>query len=331
MHKYAAIKKDRPHKSQSNVTMETAQSARDEEGIMKDAKNKLRLVLSNGSAPVFPVCSPARKSEKAGRALLTYLKQDLADAITYENCTMVARLYETLSTLEKLSPTRYPQVLNELQQDYVSRKAYLSYLVRAHQGLVATRQYLEKALERVDREREICRRYLMTQCVSMFIVNQKEKLDAFVAKFDKLPMADEKSEEMKSFIQGIKEAFQQSPLWLGSNDRQKEEAFDAVERQAISRVYWTAVYAFGETDKFRDDVFHESVKSLCSSIGEDFGLLEIKEDFQNEAPWFPAQYELYALSAYKVRVFHCKFFSRPRTGLNIYIYIQGVSKKVRQF
>jgi hypothetical protein len=46
---------------------------------------------------------------------------------------------------------RYPQVLNELQQDYLSRKAYLSYLVRAHQGLVATRQYLEKALERVDR------------------------------------------------------------------------------------------------------------------------------------------------------------------------------------
>jgi hypothetical protein len=42
------------------------------------------------------------------------------------------------------------------------------------------------------REREICRRYLMTQCVSMFIVNQKEKLDTFVAKFDKLPMADEK-------------------------------------------------------------------------------------------------------------------------------------------
>jgi hypothetical protein len=26
----------------------------------------------------------------------------------------------------------------------------------------------------------------------MFIVNQKEKLDTFVAKFDKLPMADEK-------------------------------------------------------------------------------------------------------------------------------------------
>ena len=69
MHKYAAIKKDRPHKSQSNVTMETAQSACDEEEIerikdeknMKDAKNKLRLVLSNGSAPVFPVCSPAGK------------------------------------------------------------------------------------------------------------------------------------------------------------------------------------------------------------------------------------------------------------------------------
>lgn len=40
------------------------------------------------------------------RALLAYLKQDLADAITSENSTMVARLYETLNTLEKLSPIR---------------------------------------------------------------------------------------------------------------------------------------------------------------------------------------------------------------------------------
>ena len=46
---------------------------------------------------------------------------------------------------------RYPQVLEELHQDYLTRKAYLSYLVRAHQGLVGTRQFLEKALERVDR------------------------------------------------------------------------------------------------------------------------------------------------------------------------------------
>ena len=54
MHKYAAIKKDRPNKVQSNVTMETSLVSRDEEEIVKDAKNKLRLVLSNGSAPVFP-------------------------------------------------------------------------------------------------------------------------------------------------------------------------------------------------------------------------------------------------------------------------------------
>ena len=32
----------------------------------------------------------------------------------------------------------------------------------------------------------------MTQCVSMFMGTQKEKLDWFVGKFEKLPMADEK-------------------------------------------------------------------------------------------------------------------------------------------
>ena len=45
-------------------------------------------------------------SGEVGRALLTYLKQDLADAITSQDCTMVARLHETLSTLEKLSASR---------------------------------------------------------------------------------------------------------------------------------------------------------------------------------------------------------------------------------
>ena len=54
MRKYESIKKDRPHKAQADVAMEAKHSSRDEEEILNDAKNKLRLVLSNSSAPVFP-------------------------------------------------------------------------------------------------------------------------------------------------------------------------------------------------------------------------------------------------------------------------------------
>ena len=42
------------------------------------------------------------------------------------------------------------------------------------------------------RERQICRRYLMTQCVGMFMEGQKEKTDRFASKFERLPMTDEK-------------------------------------------------------------------------------------------------------------------------------------------
>ncbi|XP_028410994.1 GTPase-activating protein and VPS9 domain-containing protein 1-like isoform X2 [Dendronephthya gigantea] len=287
------------HADTTKTAKETTQVSRDEEEIMEDAKNKLRLILSNGSAPVFPVSASHRMSVNKEDALMTYLKQDLADAIACQDCTMIARISETLSTFEKLPTTRYPEVLKKLQQDYLSRKAYLSYLVRAHQGLVGTRQFFQKALERVDREREICRRYLMMQCVSMFMQGRKDKLDVFVRKFERLSLTDEKSEEMKVFIQMIKQEFQQDPLWFGSNDEQRVEAFDAIERYSISRVYWAAIYAYGETDKCRDDVFHQTVNSMCKTIGKDFALLEIKEEFQNEAPWLPAQNELRPLSAYK--------------------------------
>lgn len=39
--------------------------------------------------------------------LVTYLKQDLADAIACQDCTMIARISETLNTFEKLSSARY--------------------------------------------------------------------------------------------------------------------------------------------------------------------------------------------------------------------------------
>lgn len=60
MQRYATLRNDRPNKVHSDVTIETTQVSRDEEEIMEDAKNKLRLVLSNGSAPVFPVSGSHR-------------------------------------------------------------------------------------------------------------------------------------------------------------------------------------------------------------------------------------------------------------------------------
>lgn len=59
MQKYAVIQKDRPRKVSSNVDTEATRVSRDEEDIMIDAKNKLRLVLRDGSAPIFPAVGSA--------------------------------------------------------------------------------------------------------------------------------------------------------------------------------------------------------------------------------------------------------------------------------
>lgn len=73
MHKYAAIKKERPNKSQHNVTIEMSQTSRDENEILKDAKSKLRTVLSNGSAPVFPYPSDSARKRYETVLLLDLL------------------------------------------------------------------------------------------------------------------------------------------------------------------------------------------------------------------------------------------------------------------
>lgn len=54
MQKYDGIMKERPNKNQPDITLATTRVSRDEDEIMLDAKNKLRIVLSSGSAPVFP-------------------------------------------------------------------------------------------------------------------------------------------------------------------------------------------------------------------------------------------------------------------------------------
>ena len=61
MHRYATIMTNRPHKAKSSIAIGTTRVVRDEEDIAQDAKNKLRMVLSNGSAPVFPICGAGGK------------------------------------------------------------------------------------------------------------------------------------------------------------------------------------------------------------------------------------------------------------------------------
>lgn len=63
-------------------------------------------------------------------------------------------IVEIIVTLFYFNPVlffRHPQLLKELEEEHFQRKSYASYLVRSRQGLIATREFLEKMLGRVER------------------------------------------------------------------------------------------------------------------------------------------------------------------------------------
>jgi len=43
------------------------------------------------------------------------------------------------------------KLLKSLEEEYKARTPYLSYLVNAHQGLLATHAHLERLVERIER------------------------------------------------------------------------------------------------------------------------------------------------------------------------------------
>jgi len=96
-----------------------------------------------------------------------------------------------------------------LRDDYRRRSDYVSYLIRAKQGLLSTIHFLEKATERAKHEGETYSHYLVTEWIRLRLEEpaQENAVDNFSAEFRNRRVFDEKIELLERFLSSLLEFF----------------------------------------------------------------------------------------------------------------------------
>lgn len=79
-----------------------------------------------------------------------------------------------------------------MRDEYKARAPYIAYLVRCRQGLLSTQAHLERLLTRVNRDKLVCNKYLLSVLVRLFLEKKERNLMKFISEFQKLTMPDEK-------------------------------------------------------------------------------------------------------------------------------------------
>ncbi|XP_059157513.1 GTPase-activating protein and VPS9 domain-containing protein 1-like isoform X2 [Physella acuta] len=268
-----------------------------------DAKRKLRLVLSMGDV-YFGIgqiqsSSPREGCTNRGNELINILTAQLAEAINLQNKDLVAQLYEALRCIKMFDSDGCKKLLRSMREDYCTRSAYIAYLVRCRQGLLATRHQLQRLLSRISREKEICSKHLTNICARNFLEKREKRLWKFITEFQKLSMSDEKIDLVEQFLQQLYQEMVSDPLWKAATDNQLEDGKQAIERFLMSRIYTHAMFPNGDGDILRDQLLQEHLRKLSKIITPTHKDLRIPRMYHLECPWPAAQKEIYMINAYR--------------------------------
>ncbi|PSN29560.1 hypothetical protein C0J52_22666 [Blattella germanica] len=269
-----------------------------------DAKRKLRMVLSTADLQHVPWVPESASHVKDNwgqkeNELVSFLQLQLAEAINLQDRSLIAHLHETLRCIRLFDDAGCQKLFKSLEGDYQKRSPYIAYLVRCRQGLLSTLAHLERLIERLKCDRQVCSRFLVAVCVTMFLEKREQMLSNFTAEFQQLTLADEKTDFLDNFLQTLSLEMDRDPTWQAASSAQLEQAHTAVERAIISRVYTHALYPNGDGDVSRDQVLHEHMKKLSNVITPNHKDLRIPKMFHYECPWPSAQAEVSAMAAYK--------------------------------
>lgn len=267
----------------------------------KDAKKKLRLVLSTADIQQVPDKLPTMRNawSQKENELVAFLQLQLAEAINLQDRSLIAQLHETLRCVRLFDSQGCRKLFESLKEDYKSRSPYASYLVRCRQALLSTLAHLDRLIERVKCDRSVCSAFLIAVCVRLFLERREAMLDQFTNEFQQLKLADEKNDLLDNFLQTLALEMDRDPLWQAASESQLMQARTAVERAVISRVYTYAMYPNGDVDISRDQVLYNHMKKLASVITPNHKDLRIPKMFHYECPWPSAQAEIATISAYK--------------------------------
>lgn len=115
---------------------------------------------------------------------------------------------------------RQERVLYAMREDYRQRAAYVSYLVRARQGLETTLSGLQTLLSHIKKDKSVSYGYLTAQCVLEFlqIIRRKEiglSLEALVSEFRDLDVSDEKALLVEKYLERVYKEMCSHSLWHG--------------------------------------------------------------------------------------------------------------------
>lgn len=278
--------------------------------LFLDAKRKLRLVLSNCDCDIgqnvldfgfsYVPSSPKEvETLKENNELLLLLRSQLAEAINLQNKESIAQLHEAIRCIKSFDAKGCKKLVNTLKDEYQNRAVYISYLIRCHQGLLATLSYVQRLLSRVQRDKCVCNKHLVNICVRLFIESKEGYVVNFIQEFQKLTVSDEKTDLVEKFLLFLYQHMNTSIIWQASTESQMEDAKLSIERYIMSRIYTHAMFPNGDGDIMRDQILHQHIKKLAQVITPNHKNLQIPKMYQFECPWTAAQREIYMINAYK--------------------------------
>lgn len=222
-----------------------------------DAKRKLRLVLSTADVQSLHVMNNASAaSNNTEHELIIFLKLQLAEAINLQDRSLVAQLHETLRCVRLFDATGCSKLFQSLQEDYKTRSPYLSYLIQCRQSLLSVLAHLERLANRVEQDKAVCHRFLISVCVRLFLEKREKELDDFVVEFQLLNVADEKADWLESFLHRLSGELERDAMWQSASAYQMELALTAVEQRLMALIYNYALYPNGDGDVSRDQVLY---------------------------------------------------------------------------
>ncbi|KAK3088488.1 hypothetical protein FSP39_019810 [Pinctada imbricata] len=319
-----------------------------------DTKRKLRIVMSSPEFQIGYSQTPDLAIGSLGIRrdldthkdmsveILKLLKAQLAEAINLQNKDLIAQLHEAIRCVKMFDSNGCKKLIRSLHDDYQSRTAYVSYLIRSQQGLLTTSSFLQRLVNRVKRDKAVCNNHLTQVCVRLYVERKEGNVIKFITDFQKLTMPDEKTDLVEKFLQYLYQNMYQDPIWQASNEAQLEDAQIAIERFIMSRIYTHAMFPNGDGDILRDQyvqqyfyynfrmfrfdlnihvtqelqrLFHQHIKKLSQIITPSHKDLRIPRMYQFECPWTAAQKELYMINAYKTPKDKVKCVTRCSTTI----------------
>ncbi|VDK53186.1 unnamed protein product [Anisakis simplex] len=284
-----------------------------------DAKRKLRLVLSSIGSSSLPdlsnmtisehstvdySLSSANQINKRGECndaqyLKNFLQILLAESINGQEKTLSAQIREVLRCITVFSDKEIRKLLRTLKDEHRKRTAYVLYLQQSRLTLLQYRSYLEKLLNRVQREKSLTVECLVEVLVRFYLQQRDMYVRRFINDFQLLKAQDERTDAVERALTMLYERMPNEAMWKDADKEMLAYARKSVERSIMAQIHLIAFYPNGEADQCRDSVFHKSLRKLAQIITPDHAELRIPQRFHGECPWPSAQAEISIINAYK--------------------------------